>query len=544
MKAESATDAELAGAVTVPPRRSGARNLLNGNGVRAAGAARLLALSAGVVAFALVLAVTDPPGPGLDTDALAYLGAARSLVAAGSYRVPTAAWSDVDSTAVLAHFPPGYPTALAIPIRLGLDAPTSARLVQALAAFVTAATVALLLAESVGVGTAALAVAALAVTRAMLVVHLSVLSEPLFLAAMALVLAALVREPARPWRAAIPAAVAALTRYAGVAVVGGAVLWQLLLPLPWRTRVRRAVLVALPSVLALGAWVVRTRHLVGTHAIRTVSVYGGWGPTLHEGAATLADWLVPDPARYDEPMRQHGAIAVAAAGAMALVVGSAMRARPRPAPEGREDRAPGEAIRSPSRPSLARGAALLLVCYVLVVLLSRLVADPGIPLDDRLLAPVLLLGTLLLAVALHRWWGAHRSPLARAAAALALGAWGSASLAVVRNEAAAALEYGSDFAGTPWRTSAVLAWARENGRGAALYSDWPPPVYFHVGRPVRALPPSADPATLRAFADTLRVRRGRVLSFDLRNPGGVSREALRRVLRTDAALEDGVVLAP
>ena len=50
----------------------------------------LLAPALGAAAFALALAVTDPPGPGLDPDAMAYLGAAVSLARAGSYDVPAA----------------------------------------------------------------------------------------------------------------------------------------------------------------------------------------------------------------------------------------------------------------------------------------------------------------------------------------------------------------------------------------------------------------------------------------------------------------------
>ena len=47
--------------------------------------ARLLpAAILGIAAFALVLAITDPPGPGLDPDALSYMGAAESVVAQGT----------------------------------------------------------------------------------------------------------------------------------------------------------------------------------------------------------------------------------------------------------------------------------------------------------------------------------------------------------------------------------------------------------------------------------------------------------------------------
>ena len=94
----------------------------------------------GVVAFTLVLHITDPPGPGLDPDALAYMGSAESFARMGEFRAPTARWWSSDSTAALAHFPPGFATALAAPVRLGMDPMQGARLVQALCAFVIVTT--------------------------------------------------------------------------------------------------------------------------------------------------------------------------------------------------------------------------------------------------------------------------------------------------------------------------------------------------------------------------------------------------------------------
>src|SRR5476651_864565 len=102
----------------------------------------------GVAAFALVLVITDPVGPGLDPDAMAYMGAAESVAAHATYRIPTAEWASADSTEPLAHFPPGYSTALAIPIRLGMSATQGARLVEATAAFVTITTFVLLVSEA------------------------------------------------------------------------------------------------------------------------------------------------------------------------------------------------------------------------------------------------------------------------------------------------------------------------------------------------------------------------------------------------------------
>jgi hypothetical protein len=57
---------------------------------RSLGGSRRLLL--GIVAFALVLEITVPPGPGLDPDALAYMGSAESFAQIGEFRAPTARW--------------------------------------------------------------------------------------------------------------------------------------------------------------------------------------------------------------------------------------------------------------------------------------------------------------------------------------------------------------------------------------------------------------------------------------------------------------------
>ena len=180
----------------------------------------------GIAAFALVLVVTDPPGPGLDPDAMSYMGAAESLAAHGAYRIPAADWTSADSSSPLAHFPPGYSTALAVPVALGMAPPQAARLVDALAAAVTVVTLVLV----VGSATTTLAGEALGgaliVTPAMATVHLSVLSEPLFLALLTLTLAAMVYAPDRPLRTGMAAALGAMVRYAGASLVGAVTLWS------------------------------------------------------------------------------------------------------------------------------------------------------------------------------------------------------------------------------------------------------------------------------------------------------------------------------
>ena len=503
----------------------------------------LPAVLLGIVTFTLVLTITDPPGPGLDPDALHYMGAAESVAAHLEYRVPTADWASADSTSLLAHFPPGLSTVLALPVRLGMTAPQAGRLVNALAAAVTVTVLVLLVSGASTPLTGILFAVALFATDAMHQVHLSVLSEPLFLAWLALTLAAMTRAPDRPLRAGIPAALGALTRYAGVSLVGAAILWSLLQRAPLATRLRRAVVAALPAVLLQGVWVLRTRHAVGPTAIRHFAVYtDGLGATLAQGVETLRAWLVPDPDAAVSPLPYHGWLAIAAGLVLlAVVTRGARQVWTETRPAAAHDDVPVVDARR-----LIAASGLLLGCYLGVVLVSRLLADPMIPLDERLLAPALVLMTTIAATSIAHWWRAAHTTIARIAVCGALLGWLAASGSVTADDADYALTWGSDLAGDQWRRSELLAWARTDGATRPLYTNWPAAVYFHLHRPARQVPRSDDARALAAFADTVRVRDGRVLVFDVPDEEYATRAMLLQLrgLGIVARRQDGVVLAP
>jgi hypothetical protein len=496
----------------------------------------------GIVAFTLVLLITEPPGPGLDPDALHYMGAAESVAAHLAYRVPTAEWASADSTSPLAHFPPGFSTALALPVRLGMAPTQAARLVEAVAAAVTITVLVLLVSGAATPLAGILAATALFATNAMYEVHVSVLSEPLFLACVALTLAAMVHAPDRPLRAGIPAALGALTRYAGMSLVGAVALWQLLQHAPLATRLRRAVVAVVPAFVLQGVWVLRTRHTAGPTAIRHFAVYtAGLRATLAQGGETLAAWLVPDPDASVTPMPGHGWVALAAGVVLLLVAVAGARHAWRAVHAAPADDGP-----APLRATrLIEASVVLMGCYMGMIAVSRLFADPTIPLDNRLLAPVLLLATAIAATTIARWWRGAHSTLARIAMTGALLAWWTASAAVTYDDAEYALERGSDFAGEQWRTSELLAWARTSGSRQPLYTNWSAPVYFYLHRPSRQVPLRDDVTALAAFPDALRARDGRALLFDVAGEEYATAEQLLGTgrFRVVARLNDGVVLA-
>lgn len=505
--------------------------------------ARLLpAAILGIAAFALVLAITDPPGPGLDPDALSYMGAAESVVAHGTWRIPTAKWASADSTAPLEHFPPGFSTTLALPVKLGMAPPQAARLVEALCAAITTMVLVLLVSGATTPLAGILLAIALFATPAMYEVHVSVLSEPLFFACLALTLAAMTCAPDRPLRAGIPAALSALTRYAGMSCVGAVALWSLMQRAPLATRIRRAVVATLPALVLQGAWVLRTRHAAGPAAIRKFAVYTrDLGATFAQGARTIGAWLVPDSDAALDPQPHHGLLPVVAAALLLLLVGSGVRQLWRGRRQATDDRERHDV--DPRR--LLAASALLLVCYLGMILVSRLLADPRIPFDNRMLAPALLLVTTIVATALAAWWRGAHTEIARIAVCGALLGWLAASASVTETADRYIRLWGSDFAGEQWRRSELLEWARTAGASVPLYSTWPAAVYFHLHRPARQVPLRDDAPGLVAFPDTLRARGGRVLVFDVADPEHMPPSALVASpgLRVVARLKDGVVLA-
>jgi hypothetical protein len=322
-------------------------------------------------------------------------------------------------------------------------------------------------------------------------------------------------------------AISTLIRYAGIGVGGAMVLWALLPPGRRNQRVRRAAAALLPQLVLTTAWIAHVRLTSGgVQAIRAVGAYGGIAETLRMGAATVVEWLVPLSA--DQTLPARGWLALLLLAAIAGVTLCGLRHATHPL----------------ARVTIA-AAALLGGCYSAVLLGSRLLADPDIPFDERLLLPLFVLATIVAAIATRQWWSGVR-PRWRAASVVVLLAWLTASGSASFDEAASAVETGEDLAQDQWRSSPLITWARDSAGGRQLFSNWAPVIVFHLARAAHELPSVEDDATLRAFADTVRARKGVVLAFDEANPGQIGPRAIERVagLRRVARFQDGAVFVP
>ena len=497
----------------------------------------------GVVAFALVLEITDPPGPGLDSDAVSYLGSAESLAQRGELIVPGNDWY-ADSTGPLTRFPPGYPAAIALPIRAGMEPSQGARLVNAIAAFITVATLVMLVCDATAPIMGLVFGAALVVLPAMFEVHVSVLSEPLYLAIMALTLTAMVRRPDRPGLTGAVAALAPLVRYVGVSVLIAAALWAVWPAADARARLRRLAWALGPGVVAQSLWALRTSLIGTTESIRQFALRDGLSESLRQGLSTIAAWLVPDH-RWTSPMAHRALVAALVAGLVILVLTLGVRAL---SDARRSSVSPADG--NPARVEIAWRAivvsAMMVLSYVAILVASRLVADPDIPFDQRLLSPVMVLVTMATSIAAFHWWiGASSLPL-KAAAMGAGFAWWCAAGRVTAGEIRRVRLHGSDYERDRWRRSDVIEWGRTAGRGHPLFSNRPPAVYFHLHRAVRDVPTVEDAARMQEFADRVRAENGRVLMFRAPTSAYVTIDSLRHATTLRPVFEgaSGVVFAP
>ena len=460
-----------------------------------------LAAFLGAVAAALSLLITTPPGPGLDPDAMEYLGAAESLVHRGAFRVPAAAWDDPDSTSPLQHFPPGYSMVVAPGVAAGLSSVQCARLEQALAAGATLGLSFWLVSSVAGTAGGLLAALVLLVTPAMASDHVRILSEPLFLVLLLATVLLMVRLPKRPLGCGLLAAAAGLVRYAGFSLSGAGALIAAWRSGPrWRDRARAASLVALPGILVQGAWSLRT-HLLGG-STRQIARYGDVAKTLREGWQTLLVWLAPG---VPTAARVAVAVAVALVAAVFLV------------------RAARQAL------ALLGVLAVAAASFAALVVLSRVFADPDIPFDERMLSPLMVLASLAVSAALVLSMRGMARAM-RVAAVVAVAAWVTASGAATLRFVHEAREGGWGYAMPGWQASRVVRWLRSEGGSHVLFTNNAAGIWFFTHRPSRALPESYDNSEVADFGGVLRSSRGVIAAFKDGYGNGVSADSIARLL--------------
>lgn len=232
----------------------------------------VLAMLIALAAIASILSITTI-GPSITGDAVYYIAGARNILNGDGYARP----SGDGGVRPITAFPPGFSIALAAWGLFGVDAVRAAALMNSILFGVNLLLVQYLVyLHTRSVLGSLVAGVVLLSTRELHIVHLSAMSEPLFLTLTLAGLAALslyIRKGRRPWilLAGLLFGLSAMTRYAGLSWV------FLLVPaivfaqdLSRRRRLADLGFSALLSLAPAAAWILRNRAVGGTAANRAL----------------------------------------------------------------------------------------------------------------------------------------------------------------------------------------------------------------------------------------------------------------------------------
>ena len=461
----------------------------------------LLALINAALLGTYALKRATPYGLGLVNDTAAYVAGAEGLLEGRGY----SRLSGGGEIRAITHFPPLYSSVLAAFGWVGIDLLLSARIIG-LALFAATVVLAGLLAYQLtaSLWSAILASGLVAASDGLLGVYALALSESLFLVLLLVTFLLISRyslERRDRWLglAGICIALACLTRYTGVALVAAAVL-SVVVPLnDPRARWRAAVVLTLPSIVLVGAWLTRNILVAGT-ATNRVAV---WHPLSFEATASgirnVAGWAMPDTLLAGGPAYSVLLDVLAWGSLCALILWLVL------APGGNRVTSPGGAS--------GRVLAWFVLVYTTFLLVSVSLFDASTPLDFRLFSPVALTVIILTGTALRWTWDSGRLAARLVAATLA----GFLLLTSIQDALAAVerLEVdGQGFAALGWQHSPAVQAIRDLPEDRWLYSDRPTAIALLTDRTSYIAPSAIDPATglaRPAYDDDLNNMRERIL---------------------------------
>ena len=431
-------------------------------------------------------------GIGLTTDSIRYIDHARDLLAGRGLRGMT-------------HFPPLYPVMIAAVAKLGLDAAVAARWLQVALFPLNIVLIGWMTYRATGRCAACACVAALLVAVAPVTVgiHCTALSEPLFLALVLVSLACMAAylQRQRPWLlcvAALTAAMAVLTRYAGLAllpVLLVAVTW-LNRRVSWRRRLWDvAVLVALFGV-PLGIWLMRNR-LLGSATNRSLAFHPIGARHIEDALETMTTWLFPRVI----PAGLRSLLLGFLAGAAAVAGASAAAARQR---RRHDDVAP---VVADTGGTLRSILLVFAMSYVALLVLSVSFVDFYTPLDNRILSPLYAAVLIVGLESLRRFLAsADVSTLTRRATIACLVVLVLLQAARGADLVAVAYRDGIGFARRTWQQSKMLARVRTFPPGTVIYSNGADVIEMLTDHRASGLPARYDATTKIANPNYLAER--------------------------------------
>lgn len=454
-----------------------------------------LALALLAVGAAVMVLTATRWGIGASPDSVVYLGSAKNLLAGRGLSVPFG--SEIDGP--LVQFPPLYPALLA---GLGLVAGEPVAGARILAVVLMAANMwlAVAFAQRIMPHTALVPLVTagvVVIAPQTLALHAMAWSEPLFLALGFGGLLALARFLERGQVAALLISgallgLACLTRYAGLALVGaGALVVLLWAPGSLGRRFGLAAGLSALGCLPLASWMLRNQALAGTATNRTLMVHPLQAAHLRQALDSMAGWLLL-------PVTLPGLVKLAA---VLVAVGglAALLLQARRATQG--------AVVLGASLMPARVLVVFGIVYYAFLVASISLVDANTPLDDRILAPIHLVGLILAAALVAGWLRDRRGPMwVRLGLISLLTVFVLGSAGRTLGFVAASYRHGLGFNQAAWYSSPLLQQAAALPASLPVYSNAPEAVYLHTGRGALRLPrpfSAADQTENATYADEI-----------------------------------------
>jgi len=414
---------------------------------------------------ALVLIGTSRYGVGLSPDSASYLAAARSLASGEGYRT--------FASGPYLRWPPLFPTILAGLELVGIEPPTGARLLNALAFGLIILCAGHLLRRTVQTRLLAVLGTASVASSALLQVSMMAWSEPLFVLLVLLSLVELstfleTNQSRALIRAALLAALCLLQRYAGAMVIlSGCLMLVLYGPRgSFRKRIAHSAFFGCLSAAPAALWMVHHHIVTGAAARAGVGAQAALSHNAVLVLRTLGKWFLADGARLPMGIVVLG---VAAAAAMALW------------------RRSDQATASVAPRTIRAGT---MGAFALAFVAQQVVLSTILPLDrigDRLLIPVHVPLMLLVFMELDGvldWLrqadGKRRAARAAIVALLGVGVLCSVGASLAKVPKAVRRGAGG-YATAPWQESPAMHWLRQNPLKGQVYSNSADAIYLLTG---------------------------------------------------------------
>ena len=424
----------------------------------------------------------------MSPDSATYIGGARSLYGMKGFSLPV----DATTFSPIVHYPPLYPAFLAILAFLGLEPFAGARWLNVILFGANA-----VVAGGIAFGVTrrwkgAAAAAGLMITAFPLAQsHTMAWSEPLFIFLELWVWLFLIdyfrsSAPRSLLCAAVAAALAALTRYVGVAIIlAGSTALLMLGERARRQRVTEAGLFFSCSSLPLLFWMARNWSLAGSTTNRTLGFHFVEMNRLAAVSETILSWFLGW-----RPSAATSTLWLGSLFLLAVVVALQRK-------EGKS-----------AKPCLAdfhsvpKLMLLSVGFYLCVLLASIVILDDQTPVDSRILAPVypalIFLGFGLAAPALDRWRETTGSRWLPYAMVLLLLGFQSVPtwrwLQLTHSE-------GMGYASRIWRNSHLLQQVKALGPSAVIFTNAPDLLYTVLGRSAYMIPRKINPDTRQPNQD-------------------------------------------